>query len=228
MDENQITKKTAYTAPETDSADNAGQTDSTLETAEKQTTETSPATTDTAAGTSTENTAGSFSEDTTTAKRMSAFDTPAASDAYETASTAATTPASSAFEMKNSVVSSPVNYYSAPDSATNTSSTSTATAKPAVSSDFYTNAGSNNTTETPKGFAIASLVMGIGGILTSCCCGVGTIFCILGIIFGCIQQKDQNGQKPGMAIAGIITSIVGLLLSVLAILYFVLVGVRTT
>lgn len=221
MDENQITKKTAYTAPETDSADNAGQTDSTLETAEKQTTETSPATTDT----STENTAGSFSEDTTTAKRMSAFDTPAASDAYETASTAATTPASSAFEMKNSVVSSPVNYYSAPDSTTNTS---TAAAKPAVNSDFYTNAGSNNTTETPKGFAIASLVMGIGGILTSCCCGVGTIFCILGIIFGCVQQKDQNGQKPGMAIAGIIISIVGLLLSVLAILYFVIVGATTT
>jgi hypothetical protein len=76
----------------------------------------------------------------------------------------------------------------------------------------------------PKGFAIVSLVLGIGGILTSCCCGLGSVFCIMGIIFGCIQEKGPDGTKPGQATAGIILSIIGLCLSILSVLYIVVVG----
>jgi hypothetical protein len=76
----------------------------------------------------------------------------------------------------------------------------------------------------PKGFAIVSLVLGIGGILTSCCCGLGSVFCIMGIIFGCIQEKGPDGTKPPQATAGIITSIVGLCLSILFFVYLVIFG----
>ncbi|MCM1181345.1 MAG: DUF4190 domain-containing protein [Clostridium sp.] len=101
--------------------------------------------------------------------------------------------------------------------------TYTETAKPAMNSDFYTASYNNNEAETPQGFAIASLVMGILSILSSCCCGFGSLFGILGIIFGCIQQKNENGQKPGMAIAGLITSGIGLLLGILSIIFFMLI-----
>lgn len=199
MDENQITNKTEDTALNVASDDNIKQTSSPFEATENHTAE--------------------------------------ASDAKETASTATATPINSAFEVKNSAASSPVTYYSAPErtdsidstvdtntkNTTDTSNTYTETARPAVNSDFYTNSYSNTTTETPKGFAIASLVMGILGILSSCC-GLGTIFCILGIIFGCVQQKDENDKKPGMAIAGLITSGIGLLLGILITALFYLVG----
>jgi hypothetical protein len=76
----------------------------------------------------------------------------------------------------------------------------------------------------PKGFAIVSLVLGIGGILTSCCCGLGSVFCIMGIIFGCIQEKGPDGTKPPQATAGIIASIVGLCLSILFFVYLIIFG----
>ncbi|MDE6762003.1 MAG: DUF4190 domain-containing protein [Lachnospiraceae bacterium] len=93
----------------------------------------------------------------------------------------------------------------------------------------YTNYNSNtsyNTApeETSLGFGIASLVLGILSIITSCCCGLGLITGILGIIFGCVQPQDYTGKKPGIAIAGIITSCVGILFSILTIIYMFLVG----
>ncbi len=238
MDENQITNKTE----DTSSPDNTSQTSSPFETAKDPAVENAPAK-DNVADTTADPVKTASSDDTASAKRTSAFDIPAASDAYETASSAATTPVSSAFE-NTKPAASPASYYSAPDTTMNTADTgipapeskpSFTTAPPAsseaktapfspASSDFYTSTDSTYTAEVSKGFAIASLVMGILGILTSCCCGMGTLFCILGIIFGCVQPKDANGQKPGLAIAGIITSCVGLLLSILGILYFVLIG----
>ncbi len=67
------------------------------------------------------------------------------------------------------------------------------------------------TEEISKGYGIASLVLGILGILTCCCCA-GLIFSILGIVFGCIQPANEEGKKPGIAIAGIITSSIGIVL----------------
>lgn len=72
----------------------------------------------------------------------------------------------------------------------------------------------------PKGMGIASLVLGIIGILAtiSCCFTyVAPLFSILGIIFGCIQKKDVAGKKPGVAIAGIITSSLGLVIALILI-----------
>lgn len=87
----------------------------------------------------------------------------------------------------------------------------------------YTNVVSEPA-EFSTGFAIASLVMGILSILTSCCCGLGILMSILGIIFGCVQPKDEFNKKPSMAIVGIITSIIGILTGILIIILFGITG----
>ena len=143
-----------------------------------------------------------------------------------------------------------VNYYSAPDStsaANNTtpnttsapvvnSTTPNTASTPAVNntapntssapatgynSDFYTGTASQEPAEMSTGFGIASFVLSIISIL-GCCCGLGPILAILGIIFGCIQEKDAYGKKPGLAVAGIIISSVSLVLGILAIIYGVI------
>ncbi|MCM1046350.1 MAG: DUF4190 domain-containing protein [Candidatus Gastranaerophilales bacterium] len=66
--------------------------------------------------------------------------------------------------------------------------------------------------------AIISLVMGILSIV-ACCCGIGFIFSIAGIICGISANKKGSS---GMATAGIICSIVGIVLSLIAIMYYVI------
>ena len=80
--------------------------------------------------------------------------------------------------------------------------------------NYYTNTTNTSSTigstdDFSTGFAIASLVMGILGLLCCCCC-LGAIFDILGIIFYCVQKKDEYGKKPTMATIGLILSIVAL------------------
>ena len=82
--------------------------------------------------------------------------------------------------------------------------------------NYYTNTNAVNANapeEISKGFAIASLVMGILSILTCCCGIVGILFGILGIIFFCVQPKDSEGKRPSMATVGLILSIVGLVIA---------------
>lgn len=56
--------------------------------------------------------------------------------------------------------------------------------------------------------AIASLVMGIIGIVSTCCCFLGVIFAILGITFALLSRNE--GRLEGYAKAGFITSIIAL------------------
>lgn len=62
-----------------------------------------------------------------------------------------------------------------------------------------------------EGFAIASLVLGIISILTCCCCLLGLLLGILGLIFALVSKKGKTWD--GMIIAGLICSIVGMVLS---------------
>lgn len=73
-----------------------------------------------------------------------------------------------------------------------------------------------------NGFAIASLVLGILAIIFGCCCTfLGVILGIIGVVLGCLQKPDPaTGKKPGMAIAGIICSAVGIVGSII----FMIVG----
>lgn len=60
-----------------------------------------------------------------------------------------------------------------------------------------------------KGLAIASLVLGILALLTSCLWFCGGPFSIVGIVLGVLGLKSSG---RGMAIAGIVLSAVGLLI----------------
>lgn len=147
-------------------------------------------------------------------------------DAYERLNDAATKPAS-AFEMPSGNKSTAAStYYSAPDptpaSELEANQQTEPESKPDTAISYapdpvYSSAAENiystkpETTESVSmGFAITSLVLGILSILSSCCC-VGFIFAIPGIIFGCLQKKNEYDKKPGMAIAGIVTSILGII-----------------
>lgn len=64
-----------------------------------------------------------------------------------------------------------------------------------------------------NGLAVASMVIGIVSLLLSCCYGgfLGLIGLILGII------AISKGQKKGMAITGIITSVIAMIITIIAI-----------
>lgn len=70
-----------------------------------------------------------------------------------------------------------------------------------------------------KGFAIASLILGIVAIVPGCCCTVfGMIILgILAIVFAILFNKANPTQVPGkgMAKAGLILGIVAIVLAVL-------------
>lgn len=64
-----------------------------------------------------------------------------------------------------------------------------------------------------KGMAIASLILGISSFF---CCGF--IFSILGFIFGLIS-KSRKPHGNGLAVAGIIVSIVGFVATILVLVF---------
>lgn len=86
-------------------------------------------------------------------------------------------------------------------------------------SSAYAEPAASTEASTP-GLAVASLVMGILSIVLSCCCGVGIIFAIAGIIMAISANKQV---KTGVATAGLICSIVGGVFSLIGLAYYVLV-----
>ena len=77
----------------------------------------------------------------------------------------------------------------------------------------------NQKESAQSNMALASLVMGIIGIVTSCCGFGGLIFGSLGILFALLSRTKDRFE--GYAKAGLITSAVALVLVVLvAILFF--------
>lgn len=67
--------------------------------------------------------------------------------------------------------------------------------------------------------ALASLIMGIIGIVTSCCCFGGLIFGSLGIVFALLSKTQDHFE--GNAVAGLITSIIGLVFTAIVFILFV-------
>lgn len=63
--------------------------------------------------------------------------------------------------------------------------------------------------------SIVGLVLGILSIMIGCCYGVGALFGIPGIILSVIGNKKK---KTGVGTAGLITSIIGLVLSIIMII----------
>lgn len=67
-----------------------------------------------------------------------------------------------------------------------------------------------------KGFAIASLCLGIASVFFCCCCCclyyVAIITGVLAIVFAFLSKNANNGKLSGMAIAGLILGIIAIVL----------------
>ena len=79
--------------------------------------------------------------------------------------------------------------------------------------------------EPPKeknGAAVVSLVMGILSLVFACC-GGSLIFGIVGIITAIVSKsKSSTGKLNGMAIAGLIMSIVGVVAGLITLIAFLI------
>lgn len=71
-----------------------------------------------------------------------------------------------------------------------------------------------------KGMAIASMVLGIVGIVLCAWFYIGIPCAIVGLVLGCIYRS--KGGRNGMATAGIICSSIGLGLAVLEVCFFIM------
>lgn len=94
--------------------------------------------------------------------------------------------------------------------------------QPSNSGSFFDPVPQETEAKSGRGYAIASLVLGIVSLFTLCCCCICNAFfipmitAVLAIVFAILAKNQSTGKKfPGMAIAGLILGIVGLLLSVL-------------
>ena len=94
---------------------------------------------------------------------------------------------------------------------------------------YYTPNQAYQTAEPPKRrnvatlvLSIVSLVCGITALELSWCYGIGLIFGIAGLITRNIALKKNNGVGGNMAKAGFITSLIGVIISALIILFFII------
>lgn len=74
----------------------------------------------------------------------------------------------------------------------------------------------------PQGMAISSLVLGIIGLLLACV-AFGAVFGIVAVILGVValgRVKRGVGGGRGLAIAGIVTGAIALLLGIIAGIYW--------
>ena len=71
--------------------------------------------------------------------------------------------------------------------------------------------------------SIVSLVLGIVGLVFSCCCCLGVPFDIAAIVVGIIAKK-KNVPSQGMALAGIILGAVALVIYVITVIINLVTG----
>lgn len=79
-----------------------------------------------------------------------------------------------------------------------------------------------------NGLAIASLVCGIISIVLCCCCGLGVLLGIAGIVLAILSKKNSGGKLSGLAIAGLICGIVGVVFGVGWLIYYLVLGGAAT
>ncbi len=77
--------------------------------------------------------------------------------------------------------------------------------------------------DPPGGLAVASLVLGILSLVT-CCLGIGAFLGLAAVILGGISLAKKQGK--GLAIAGLITGGIGLVLGAVYLVYLIAVMLR--
>lgn len=95
---------------------------------------------------------------------------------------------------------------------------STAGQSPYTYNDTYSTPNTPLTNNKSNGLGIASLILGICSIAICCCYGVGAIPAIIGLILGILQNKKNAN---GIATAGIVLGIIGILLNAVYLIYMV-------
>lgn len=81
-----------------------------------------------------------------------------------------------------------------------------------------------------NGLALAGMIMGILSLTVGWfCCGFGPVFSILGLVFSCIglAQINRNPEQftgKGLAITGIVLSVLRLVVMVCFVIFFGLIG----
>lgn len=79
-----------------------------------------------------------------------------------------------------------------------------------------------------KGMAIASMILGIVSVCICCFWYIAIFTAIIGLVLGIVSMKKNEGGR-GMAIAGIITSIVAIAAIIFVIIYvFVILGTASS
>ena len=81
--------------------------------------------------------------------------------------------------------------------------------------------GQNQRGNSTNAMQIASLVLGIIGMLTCCCYGVvGLVLGIMGLVFAIIGNKSS---RSGVGVAGLVCSIIAVILGVAGTIYYALI-----
>lgn len=71
-------------------------------------------------------------------------------------------------------------------------------------------------TNQPNGLAIAGMILGILSIPASCCYGIGALLGLIGLVLSLLSKKKGiDTGYSGMAIAGIVTSVIGIIIAIL-------------
>lgn len=145
------------------------------------------------------------------------------------------TPAANSYQDNTVAYSDPI-YSSGTTNTTDNTYTNNTYTNNAYTNNGYTNNAYQNNTYTDNtavygepvaeeqktpGTAIASLILGICGILLDCCCGVGLVFGIIGLILGIVGNKNR---KSGVGTAGIVCSVIAIVVGVLTVIYFFVLG----
>lgn len=74
--------------------------------------------------------------------------------------------------------------------------------------------------EPQSGYAVASLILGILGILLSCCYGLGFIVGVISVVLAIFSSGTTNGRFTSVAIGGLVCGIVAVAIGIFSFLGF--------
>lgn len=75
--------------------------------------------------------------------------------------------------------------------------------------------------EQKNDMALTSMILGIASIVLSCCCYLGMILGSLAIIFAALSRVDEMHRQARI---GLITGIIGTVLSIFAVVIFIIIS----
>ena len=124
----------------------------------------------------------------------------------------------SAYDIRNNIPNGNTANQQQPNFSGQFQQQSTAGQSPYTYNDPYSTPNTPLTNNN-NSMGIASLILGICSIAICCCYGVGAIPAIIGLILGILQNKKNAN---GIATAGIVLGIIGILLNVVWLIYMII------